>query len=122
MGSRTRGVDRHTDAFSSLVARDRITGPFAALALGAALLLGFAGGMVPSPSALVVLPSGVALGRAGSGEVLAVAYRIGMALALMLAGLLLVRGRELVVALSRRWEALGTGPLGGVCRALAPAS
>lgn len=45
-----------------------------------------------------------------------------MALALMLAGLLLVRGSELVVALSRRWEALGTGPLGGVCRALAPAS
>jgi len=55
---------------------------------------GLAGGLVPSPSALVVLLGGIALGRAWFGVTLVIAYGIGMAAALVGAGYLLVRARE----------------------------
>ena len=55
--------------------------------------MGFAGGMVPSPSALVVLLGAVALGRTWFGVALVSAYGIGMAFTLVVAGLLLVRAR-----------------------------
>ena len=55
--------------------------------------MGFAGGLVPSPSALVVLLGAVALGRAWFGVVLVVAYGAGLAAALVGTGLLLVRLR-----------------------------
>lgn len=57
--------------------------------------MGVAGGLVPSPSALVVLLGAVALGRTWFGVLLVVAYGLGMALTLTAAGLLLVyvRGR-----------------------------
>ena len=53
--------------------------------------LGIAGGLVPSPSALVVLLSAVALGRTAFGVVLVLGYGIGMALTLMSAGLMLAK-------------------------------
>ena len=53
--------------------------------------MGFAGGLVPSPSALVVLLGAVALGRAWFGVVLVVAYGAGMAITLTGTGLLLSR-------------------------------
>nr|WP_043240428.1 nickel transporter [Streptomyces violaceusniger] len=55
------------------------------------LLLGFAGGMVPSPSAVIVLVGAAALGQAWFGFVLVVAYGIGLALTLTLAGFAAVR-------------------------------
>jgi ABC-type nickel/cobalt efflux system permease component RcnA len=55
------------------------------------VLLGLAGGMVPSPSALVVLLGALALGRAWLGAALVLAYGVGMALCLVGAGLLLAR-------------------------------
>jgi ABC-type nickel/cobalt efflux system permease component RcnA len=55
--------------------------------------MGFAGGLVPSPSALVVLLGAIALGRAWFGVVLVVVYGLGMAATLTGAGLLLVRAR-----------------------------
>jgi ABC-type nickel/cobalt efflux system permease component RcnA len=61
--------------------------------------MGFAGGMVPAPSALVVLLGAIALGRTWLGVVLVVAYGLGMAGTLTAAGLLLVRARG---ALDRR--------------------
>ncbi len=63
--------------------------------------LGFAGGLVPSPSALVVLLGAIALGRAWFGVVLVVGYGLGMAATLTGAGLLLVRARR---SLDRRAE------------------
>jgi len=57
------------------------------------IAMGFAGGLVPSPSALVVLLGAIALHRAWFGFVLVVAYGIGMAGTLTAAGLLLVRAR-----------------------------
>ncbi len=55
---------------------------------------GLAGGLLPSPSALLVLLGGIALGRAWFGVALVVAYGIGMAGVLVGAGYLLVRARD----------------------------
>jgi ABC-type nickel/cobalt efflux system permease component RcnA len=78
--------------------------------------MGFAGGMVPAPSALVVLLGAIALGRTWFGVLLVVAYGLGMAVTLTAAGLLLVRARAV---LDRR-AARGSRPgrLAGVIRAL----
>ncbi|MYV37361.1 nickel transporter, partial [Streptomyces sp. SID1328] len=55
------------------------------------LLLGFAGGLVPSPSAVVVLVGAAALGQAWFGLLLVVAYGVGLALTLTAAGFAVVR-------------------------------
>lgn len=60
------------------------------------LAVGFVGGFLPSPSAVVVLLGAVALGRAWFGIVLVAAYGLGMALTLTGAGLLLVRTRGFI--------------------------
>jgi ABC-type nickel/cobalt efflux system permease component RcnA len=52
--------------------------------------IGLAGGLVPSPSALVVLLGAIGLGRPGFGILLVLGYGVGMAGALIGAGLLLV--------------------------------
>jgi ABC-type nickel/cobalt efflux system permease component RcnA len=68
--------------------------------------MGVAGGLVPSPSALVVLLGATALGRAWFGVVLVLAYGLGMAVTLTAAGLLLLRAQS---ALDRRGWTLGRG-------------
>lgn len=60
------------------------------LSRGSIVGLGVAGGLVPSPSALVVLLGTIALGRTAFGVLLVVAYGLGLALTLTLAGVLLV--------------------------------
>jgi ABC-type nickel/cobalt efflux system permease component RcnA len=55
--------------------------------------MGVAGGLVPSPSALVVLLGAIALGRTVFGVALVLAYGVGMAATLTAAGLFLVRLR-----------------------------
>jgi nickel/cobalt exporter len=55
--------------------------------------LGLAGGLVPSPSAVVVLLGGIALGRAWFGVALVLAYGLGMAATLTGVGLLLAHLR-----------------------------
>ncbi len=55
--------------------------------------MGVAGGLVPSPSALVVLLGSIALGRTFFGVFLVFAYGIGMAVTLTAVGLLLVKLR-----------------------------
>ncbi|MFF0449162.1 nickel transporter [Streptomyces sp. NPDC004609] len=62
------------------------------------LLLGFAGGLVPSPSAVVVLVGAAALGRAWFGFLLVLAYGAGLAFTLAAAGLLVVRVGERAAA------------------------
>jgi ABC-type nickel/cobalt efflux system permease component RcnA len=56
--------------------------------------LGIAGGLVPSPSALIVLLGAIALGRTAFGILLVIAYGLGMAATLTAAGLLLIRLRD----------------------------
>jgi nickel/cobalt exporter len=55
--------------------------------------LGLAGGLVPSPSAVVVLLGGIALGQAWLGVALVLAYGVGMAATLTGVGLLLAHLR-----------------------------
>lgn len=55
--------------------------------------MGFVGGLLPSPSAVVVLLGAVALGRTWFGVLLVLVYGLGMALTLAGAGLLLLRAR-----------------------------
>lgn len=56
--------------------------------------IGVAGGLVPSPSALVVLLGAIGLGRTAFGVLLVIAYGAGMAATLTAAGLLLIRLRD----------------------------
>ena len=66
--------------------------------------MGFAGGLVPTPSALVVLLGAIALGRTWFGVILVLVYGLGMAAVLTSAGVVLVRARR---ALDRRREREG---------------
>jgi len=50
--------------------------------------------LVPSPSALIVLLSAIALGRTWFGIVLVIGYGLGMAVVLTLAGIALVKVRD----------------------------
>lgn len=59
----------------------------------ALMVMGAAGGLVPSPSALVVLLGAIALGRTWFGIGLVLGYGVGMALTLVAAGFLIVRAR-----------------------------
>lgn len=75
-------------------------------------VMGVAGGLVPSPSALVVLLGATALGRAYFGALLVFGYGLGLAITLTLAGLLLLRTQGLLtrrswlVGRGRRWARL----------------
>ncbi|MGW3818168.1 nickel transporter [Streptomyces sp. NPDC005046] len=67
------------------------------------ILLGFAGGLVPSPSAVVVLVGAAALGQAWFGLLLVLAYGVGLALTLTAAGFAVVKlGGGMTRALARR--------------------
>ncbi|MBL1099782.1 nickel transporter [Streptomyces coffeae] len=73
------------------------------------VLLGFAGGLVPSPSAVIVLVGAAALGQAWFGFLLVLAYGLGLALTLTLAGFAVVRlGHRAAERLSAR-RAAATG-------------
>jgi nickel/cobalt exporter len=60
------------------------------------LVLGLAGGIVPSASALVVLLSALALGRLGFGLLLILAFGFGMAVVLTTTGVMLVYASRFV--------------------------
>jgi nickel/cobalt exporter len=60
------------------------------------LALGFSGGIVPCPSALVVLLSSIALHRVGTGLLFIVAFSLGLASVLVAIGILVVRASRLV--------------------------
>ncbi|MFG2476917.1 sulfite exporter TauE/SafE family protein [Streptomyces fagopyri] len=70
------------------------------------ILLGFAGGLVPSPSAVVVLVGAAALGQAWFGLLLVLAYGVGLALTLTAAGFAVVKlgsGVNRALAKRPRW-------------------
>jgi ABC-type nickel/cobalt efflux system permease component RcnA len=58
--------------------------------------MGLAGGLVPSPSAVVVLLGAIALHRAWFGVLVVIAYGVGMATTLVGIGVLLSRARTRV--------------------------
>ena len=72
--------------------------PSAATSARSLIAVGFVGGMVPAPSALIVLLAGIALGRAWFGVLLVLGYGIGMALALTGTGVALAYSRDRIEA------------------------
>ncbi|MCX4593067.1 sulfite exporter TauE/SafE family protein [Streptomyces sp. NBC_01549] len=84
------------------------------------ILLGFAGGLVPSPSAVVVLVGAAALGQAWFGLLLVLAYGVGLALTLTAAGFAVVKlgdGMNRALAKRPRWAG---GPTAALIRRTAP--
>ncbi|MFD4526382.1 nickel transporter [Streptomyces sp. NPDC058470] len=84
------------------------------------ILLGFAGGLVPSPSAVVVLVGAAALGQAWFGLLLVLAYGVGLALTLTAAGFAVVKlgdGVNRALAGRPRWA---DGPIVALLRRTAP--
>jgi len=60
------------------------------------IALGASGGLVPCPSALVLLLSSVALGRVGLGLTLLVAFSLGLAAVLMGIGMIVLYAKHLL--------------------------
>jgi nickel/cobalt exporter len=73
------------------------------------LALGISGGLVPCPSALVVMLSAIALGRTGFGLVLIVAFSLGLAGVLTGIGILFVHGGRWLSRMSQRQHRFGQG-------------
>lgn len=88
---RRRAPERHHHHDHHDHHHEHLTGPGRRLGL---VGMGVAGGLVPSPSALVVLLGAIGLGRTWFGVLLVAAYGIGMAGTLTAAGLLLIRLRN----------------------------
>ena len=65
------------------------------------LLLGVSGGLLPCPSALVLLLAAVSMNRAGFGMALVVAFSFGLAAVLTVVGLLFVKGSAVVQRVPR---------------------
>ncbi|MFJ8733060.1 nickel transporter [Streptomyces bauhiniae] len=84
------------------------------------LLLGFAGGLVPSPSAVVVLVGAAALGQAWFGLLLVAAYGVGLALTLTAAGFAVVRLGAVAGRLLDRNPARRAHPLAALLRRTIP--
>ncbi|WP_412538542.1 hypothetical protein R8Z50_22130 [Longispora sp. K20-0274] len=89
------------------------TGARSTLSLFTVTAMGFAGGLVPSPSAVVVLLGAIALGRTWFGVILVLGYGLGMAATLVGIGFLLARWRH-------RLEPRLTGRAGTILRRAAP--
>ncbi|MCD7441819.1 nickel transporter [Streptomyces lincolnensis] len=84
------------------------------------ILLGFAGGLVPSPSAVVVLVGAAALGQAWFGLLLVVAYGVGLALTLTAAGFAVVKLGTGVTRMLDRRPRLAAGRLTRLVRRAVP--
>ena len=66
------------------------------LSLRSLIAMGISGGMVPCPSALIVLLGSIALGRVALGMVLIVAFSLGLASVLIAIGLMILYARRWV--------------------------
>lgn len=84
---------------------------------GSLLALGVSGGLVPCPSALVVLLGSIALGRVGFGLLLVAAFSLGLAFALTAVGLVFLYARRL---LERRTAGRLSGRVTGLAIRYAP--
>lgn len=92
LGSGAHDHDHHHDHGPG---RDGVTG-------GSLLSLGVAGGMVPCPSAIVVLLAAVAVGRTGFGLALVLAFSLGLSMVLVGIGILTVTASRRLAALEER--------------------
>ena len=70
--------------------------PEGEITLGCLIALGASGGLVPCPSALVLLLSSIALGRVGFGLLLLVSFSAGLAIVLMAIGVAVLYAKNLL--------------------------
>ena len=68
--------------------------PSGDVTLGSLLALGVSGGLVPCPTAMVLLLSAIALGRTGLGLLLLVAFSVGLAGVLMAIGMMVLYAKS----------------------------
>jgi len=66
------------------------------ISLGSLIALGISGGLVPCPSALILMLSAIALGRPGLGLLLLVGFSTGLAAVLMGIGFLVIYAKHLL--------------------------
>jgi len=69
--------------------------PEGEISMGSLLALGASGGLVPCPSALVLLLSAISMGRPGLGMILLVAFSLGLAIVLMATGMAVLYAKNL---------------------------
>lgn len=94
--SHDHGPHGHSHDHEQILA-DRLAGTGAGSVTWRGLLaLGVSGGLLPCPSALVVLLGAIALGRVGFGLLLILAFSLGLAAVLTGIGLILVHARALL--------------------------
>jgi ABC-type nickel/cobalt efflux system permease component RcnA len=74
------------------------------------LMLGISGGLLPCPSALVLLLSAITIGQVGYGLVLVLAFSLGLACVLTGLGLLLLYARRLFTKFPKRIGLIGHLP------------
>ncbi|MFE9064092.1 hypothetical protein [Streptomyces violaceusniger] len=72
------------------------------------VVLGTSGGLLPSPSAFLVLLTGLLTGRTGIALAMVAAFGVGMALTLMSVGLIVLRGRDALLDRASRSAVLRT--------------
>jgi ABC-type nickel/cobalt efflux system permease component RcnA len=94
--------DHHHDHRQGALVHDHGDGhvhshaPAGEISMGSLIALGASGGLVPCPSALVLLLSSIALGRVGLGLTLLVAFSLGLAGVLMAIGLMVLYAKHLL--------------------------
>jgi nickel/cobalt exporter len=64
--------------------------------MGSLIALGASGGLVPCPSALILLLSAISIGRPGLGVILLIAFSLGLAIVLTGTGILVVYAKNLL--------------------------
>jgi nickel/cobalt exporter len=69
--------------------------PQGEISMGSLIALGASGGLVPCPSALILLLSAISIGKAGLGMMLLLTFSLGLALVLTATGLLVLYARNL---------------------------
>lgn len=74
------------------------------------LWLGISGGMIPCPSAMVVLLTSIALGVSGFGILLVTFFSLGLAIVLIVIGVLVVLTKEVAVKFDKQGKLLSILP------------
>ena len=90
----------HGDGFTHKHVMPGVGTPGQKVSWRSLLALGVSGGLLPCPSALVVMLSAIALNRVGFGILLIVVFSLGLASVLIVIGMLLVRAGKLMTSAS----------------------
>ncbi len=72
------------------------------ISIGSLIALGASGGLVPCPSALILLLSAISIGRIGLGLILLVSFSLGLAIVLTVTGMFVLYAKNLLPAGRRK--------------------